>query len=91
MKDMCLHDFQTDSKLEKVLHNLLLWYQDLSIREEVLQQQPILNECTNSEDCQGQNESDGEVDDSEMYYTGIAETLKELLIVIKKSNVKNEL
>lgn len=91
MKDMCLHDFQKDTKLEKVLHNFLSWYEDLSIREEVVQKQPMETECTSSEDCSSDSELDSKVDDNDMYYTSIAETLKELLKVTKRNNIRNEL
>lgn len=91
MKDLCLDDFQSDTKLEKVLQNFLSWYQDLSIREEVLQKQPMESECSNSEDCLSHNGSDSTMDDTEMYYTSIADTLKELLKVISRNKLKTEL
>ncbi|XP_034255495.1 nucleotide exchange factor SIL1 [Thrips palmi] len=91
MKDLCLHEFRSDEKLEKVLRNFLSWYQDLSIREEVLQKQLIEEECTSSEDCLSHSESENKADDTDMYYTNIAETLKQLLKVITVNNIRNEL
>ncbi|KAK3918624.1 Nucleotide exchange factor SIL1 [Frankliniella fusca] len=96
MESLCSNEFQSNVKLEEALENFLAWYEVLSNREELLQKHPK-PECGDSdENCHREEEFEGAPDDSEMYYTTIAKSLKTLLKFIKKNyqdagNNKDEL
>lgn len=92
MKDICQDEFRSNKKLEEVLSQFLLWYQELSMREEVLQKQSLKEKCSGgSEHCQNEGDSES-VENTDMYYSTIAEKFKELVKFIKRNHdVKDEL
>lgn len=85
MKNICLEEFQNDPKLVKVLQEFLSWYQDLSIREEMLQKQSLAK-CNDLDNCHLNEDSGSVIDDGDWYYTTIAKMLKELLDLLRNNN-----
>lgn len=79
MGDLCQKEFQEDINLQTALKNFLALYEDLSMREEVIQKQPQNKDCKSPEKCMNLNEEEIMLDDSDMYYTSIASKLRELL------------
>ena len=82
MKKVCLQDFKNDPKLLEVLQEFLTWYQDLSIREEMIQKQSKPG-CIDVGNCHSRIDSDSGIDGGDWYYTTIAKTLKELLDLLE--------